>query len=280
MITDGSASKPVAIVKTGNGDLVPAGSYTYIGTTTVTPGKLTFNGSLAATATTVATLPVGYLATVNTATAGQVRLAISQINSGPSAAPAEVNTTTTSLTATATDNAGEAALTYTWSASGSAPERFPVNGNNAAKNATAVFSAPGSYTITLTVRDVPGLTNVPTTTVNVTATPASISVSPPAATLAVRANLAFYASVHDQFGTPVSNPSVSWSATGGGAVNPVGLYTATAAGGPWLITAASGILYAFAQISVTPAEAVVTLGDLTNTYDGTPKPVTATTSTP
>ena len=47
------------------------------------------------------------------------------------------------------DDAGEAALTYTWSTTGTppAPVTFSVNGNNAAKNTTATFTKAGSYNI-------------------------------------------------------------------------------------------------------------------------------------
>lgn len=54
VIANGSATKPVHIVKTGLGNLVLAGSNTYTGNTTVSTGKLTVTGSLAATPTTVA----------------------------------------------------------------------------------------------------------------------------------------------------------------------------------------------------------------------------------
>ncbi len=53
-IANGSATKLVGIVKTGNGPLTLAGANTYTGPTVVNSGKLTVSGSLANTTTTVA----------------------------------------------------------------------------------------------------------------------------------------------------------------------------------------------------------------------------------
>ena len=44
--------------------------------------------------------------------------------------------------------------------------------------------------------------------------------------------------------------TVSWSATGGGEINQSGVYTATAAGGPWQATASTGNLDTSAAITV------------------------------
>ena len=245
---------------------------------------VTYTGTLTNNTLTVGTLPAGYAATVNTATAGQVRLVVAASNAAPqisasaSASPSNVTTTTTNLAVTATDDGGEGNLTYTWSATGPAAVSFSANGTNAAKNATATFSAPGSYTLTATVGDVPGLTAISSTTVTATATPATLTVSPSSATLAVNATVTFSAAVFDQFGNPVSNPSIAWSAAGGGSISPAGLFTATTAGGPWQITATSGSLSAGVPVTVTKAAATVTLGNLAATYDGTPKPASATTA--
>ncbi|RYD19856.1 MAG: hypothetical protein EOP88_17395, partial [Verrucomicrobiaceae bacterium] len=54
VIANGSASKPVAIVKTGSGVLVLSGANTYTGTTTVNSGTLSVTGSLGTSATTIA----------------------------------------------------------------------------------------------------------------------------------------------------------------------------------------------------------------------------------
>lgn len=216
----------------------------------------TYTGALTNNTLDVGTLPAGYAATVSTATAGQVRLVVTSLNTAPqitvaaAASQSNVTTTTTDLSVTATDDAGEGNLTYTWSATGPASVGFSPNGTHSAKNATASFSAPGSYTLTVTVSDVPGLTVVSSTSVTVIASTASLTVDPPFATLEVGGNQVLAASALDQFGNPVA-ASVSWSATGGGEISQSGLYTATAAGGPWQAIATAGSVGASAAITVT-----------------------------
>lgn len=79
------------------------------------------------------------------------------------------NVTRTDLRVLGADSAGEANLTYYWSVIGAppAPVAFSVNENNIAKNTTAVFSQPGSYTLRATVRDEGGLTATSDVTVTV-----------------------------------------------------------------------------------------------------------------
>ncbi|HKO52524.1 MAG TPA: malectin domain-containing carbohydrate-binding protein, partial [Polyangiaceae bacterium] len=87
-------------------------------------------------------------------------------NAAPTVAnPAAVNpTTVTGTTANVSvlgaDDAGEAALVYTWSTSGTppAPVSFGSNASNAAKNSVATFSASGNYTLLATITDAAGAT--------------------------------------------------------------------------------------------------------------------------
>src|SRR5262245_19610957 len=65
------------------------------------------------------------------------------------------------------DDGGEASLTYTWSASGPAAVTFTSNGTNAAKSSMAMFSASGSYSLSVTVRDQSTLTATSSVTVSV-----------------------------------------------------------------------------------------------------------------
>ena len=65
------------------------------------------------------------------------------------------------------DDGGEAALTYTWSATGPGAVTFADNGTNAAKTTTASFSKPGSYTLTATITDAKKLTVVSCTAARV-----------------------------------------------------------------------------------------------------------------
>ncbi|MEX1115249.1 MAG: autotransporter-associated beta strand repeat-containing protein [Akkermansiaceae bacterium] len=216
---------------------------------------LTYTGTLTHNTLNVGTLPAGYNATVNTATAGQVRLVVTLLNVAPQivieavASQSNVTTTITDLSVTATDDEGEESLTYFWSATGPAPVGFSPNGTHAAKNVTATFSAPGSYTLIVAVSDAPGLTAVSSAYVTVVASTASLTVDPPSATLEVGATQALTASVLDQFGNPVT-VAVAWSATGGGEISQSGVYTAIAAGGPWQATATTTSLAASAAITV------------------------------
>ena len=127
------------------------------------------------------------------------------------------------------------------------------------------------------ISDGPGLIAVESTSVTVTATPTILSVSPPGISLPFTATQPFTASVLDQFGEILAGQPINWSATGGGSISPAGLFTATSAGGPFEIIATSGIASNTASVTVTPAAASITLGNLTQTYDGAEKSVTVTT---
>lgn len=84
------------------------------------------------------------------------------------ATPAAVTGTTTAVAVTASDDAGETALTYTWSASGPAGVTFSPNGANAAKASTATFTVSGSYSLIVTALDAGGLSATSTVPVTVT----------------------------------------------------------------------------------------------------------------
>ncbi len=200
------------------------------------------------------------------------------------AAPSPVAGTSTVLSVGASDDGGEAALTYTWSVTGGTfqrPVSFGENGTNAAKTTTATFTIAGSYTFTVTVRDAAGLTTTDTVDVTVYATPASIVVTPPTATIPFGGTQAFSANVLDQFSDPLAvQPGVTWSAGGGGSISAGGTFTAQTVGGPHTISATSGIIAGTAAATVTKAAASVTLGSLTQTYTGTARTAAATTTPP
>ncbi len=190
--------------------------------------------------------------------------------------------TATNLSVTATDDAGEATLKYTWSvASGPGnPVFFPVNASNAAKNTTANFEAAGDYQISVAVLDGPGLATTSTVNLRVVQTAAGLVVSPASANVTYGGTQAFGATLLDQFSVAmVSQPSsFTWSASGGGTISPAGLFSATAAGGPYVIGASSGGFSNTASVTVTPAAATVVLSDLSPTYDGNPQAATVTTT--
>ncbi len=190
-----------------------------------------------------------------------------------------VRAASTSLSVTVTDDGGESLLKYTWSkVSGPAGAvAFSVNGTNAAKNCTATFPATGDYTLSVTVQDVPGLSVTSSVNVRVVQTAGSLVLNPPSAALAVNATQAFTATLFDQF-SQIMAGVVSWSTSGGGTVNTSGLFTATTAGGPYVVTASSSGRSDTSSVTVTRASATVSLANLSQTYDGSTKSVTVTTT--
>ncbi len=180
----------------------------------------------------------------------------------------------------ATDDGGEADLHYTWAVVTGNPVYFSPNDNNAAKSATADFEAIGDYQITVSIRDLQGLTTNSSLNVRVVQTASDLAVSPATASLPVEATQGFSATLLDQFGgeMTIDTSSLTWSASGGGAIDSTGLFVATDAGGPFVITASENGFSSTAAVTVTPAQATVVLGDLIQTYDGTPRAVGVTTS--
>ena len=97
----------------------------------------------------------------------------------PNASPSPVIGSTTNLHALGVDDAGEAALTYTWSAiskpTGAANPTFSINGTNAAKNTVATFTRSGDYTFQVVAADQSALQATGTVAVNVTWQAATIA---------------------------------------------------------------------------------------------------------
>jgi hypothetical protein len=185
------------------------------------------------------------------------------------------------LSVTAADDGGEANLGYTWSAASAsgAPVFFLPNGSNAAKQTVAQFEAAGDYTLSVTVKDPQGLAASSSALVRVAEVASGITVDPSGASITFGGSQQFIATVLDQFGEPMtSQPSVfSWSAAGGGSINSSGLFSSSAAGGPFAIAAAHGGLEGIASVTVNPAPASITLGNLEQVYSGGNRQVVATT---
>ncbi len=171
------------------------------------------------------------------------------------ATPAPVAAMSTALSVAASDDGGEPALTYTWSATGGTfltPVSFSENGTNAAKATTANFTGAGSYTFTVTVRDAEALTATSSADVLVEQTATGLTVTPAVATVGKGATQLFTASVLDQFGTAlVAQPTVTWSVGGGGSIAGDGIFTAGTVVGPFTVTATSGALSGNASVTVT-----------------------------
>ena len=167
-----------------------------------------------------------------------------------SANPNPVLATTTTLSVLGADDGGEAALTYTWSATGPAPVTFSANASNAAKSSVATFIAVGSYAFTVTIKDAQNFTVLSTVAVTVQPTQSVLTVAPAMVTLLVGATQQFTAALVDQFGGALVPGALSWGATGGGSISASGLFTAASAGGPFTVTATSGATAGTAQVTV------------------------------
>ncbi len=89
----------------------------------------------------------------------------------------DVRSQSASVSVLGADNAGESRLTYTWAATAfpsGGTVSFAANGTNAAKQSTATFNKPGTYSLRVTIRDEAGLTTTSTLQVNVVATLTSL----------------------------------------------------------------------------------------------------------
>jgi hypothetical protein len=192
------------------------------------------------------------------------------IASPASASPNPVTTTTTTLTALGADNNGESSLTYTWATTGTppAPVTFSANGTNASKTTTAKFTKPGSYTFQVTITDASSLTVTSSVTVTVNSTLKSITIAPPSPTVVAGQSTQFTATAFDQFGTQLATqPTFSWSVTGGGTINSSGLFTAGSTAGTFTVLAASGKVARTAIVTVlTPGFVTWTGGGLTSNW--------------
>jgi hypothetical protein len=172
----------------------------------------------------------------------------------PASASANPTTgTSTSLSVLGADDGGEANLTYTWASTGTAPGpvTFSANASNAAKNTTVTFAQAGSYTLSATVTDAAGASVRSNVTVVVNQQPTSIAVTPVSAQIAVGGTQQFSAQVRDQFGNALSTqPSVSWSVSGGGTISSNGLFSASSTG-TFTISATSNVATGGASVTVT-----------------------------
>ncbi|HEV2292472.1 MAG TPA: fibronectin type III domain-containing protein [Tepidisphaeraceae bacterium] len=163
--------------------------------------------------------------------------------------------TATNLSVLGADDAGEASLTYTWSATGPAAVTYSINGTNAAKNSTATFSRAGSYIFTATITDSGGLTTASSVNVTVNQTLTSVDVTPGTASVATNGSQQFTATGYDQFGVSMSTqPTFTWSVTsGGGTVSTSGLYTAPSTTGSATVQAAMGSISDMASVTIVSA---------------------------
>ncbi len=177
-----------------------------------------------------------------------------------SATPSTILTGKTStLSVLGSDDGGEANLKYTWSVvskpNGAVTPTFSANGTNAAKTTVATFFKAGTYVFRATIADAGGLTVTSDVTVSVVKKLTSLRVSPAIATVLVNQSIQFKATAYDQFGYLMAQqPIFTWKVWGYGRVTSTGLYTAPSRrGGPYLVRAYAGGLYATAKVTVVTA---------------------------
>ncbi len=183
----------------------------------------------------------------------------------PAAAANPVTGTSVGLSVLGQENGSDAGLTYTWSSSGPAGVSFSDNADNGAKSVTAAFTQAGSYTFTATITDGNNQSVTSSIVVAVNQTLTSIKVAPLTASLADGATRQFTATASDQFGQAISNPAITWSLSGLGALSTAGLYTAPASGtGAATVTATSGSTRASATVSVVAGAATFVNSDTTD----------------
>jgi subtilase family serine protease len=175
-----------------------------------------------------------------------------------SASSGIVTGTTTNLSVRGGDNYNTSALTYTWSVlsepAGAAGPTFSANGSNAAQNTTVTFSSAGTYTFQVTITNIYGLSATSAVSVTVNQTLTSISLTPTGGSVYNNGSLQFTATAFDQFGHAMNTqPSWTWSLTGGGSLSSSGQYTAPAAGSgtATVYVSADGLTQA-ATVTYTP----------------------------
>jgi hypothetical protein len=172
------------------------------------------------------------------------------------ASPSSVTGTTTTLSALADATAGESGLTYKWSIvrvpAGAARPTFSANGTNAARHTVVKFHKDGRYEFRCDISDGHGDIVKSDVQVEVAQTATSLRLSPHDKTIATGENLAFHASLYDQFGHPLrTQPTPTYSVLNGpGTINPTsGLFSSDAPGAA-LIQADDGDLSGTAGVGV------------------------------
>ena len=253
-----------------------AWSVSGVGSINSTSGLYTA-GKVVGTATVMATFTAPGGRTTSGSASLTVQNAAPTVFTAAAATPATVIGTTTDLSVLGADadGTGEAGLSYTWSANGTAPVVFNYNGTNRAKNTTATFRKAGLYTFTVTIKDDSGLAVSSTVDVTVSQTPTSVTVSPASVALNLNGTQLFEAVSKDQFGDAlVTQPAFGWTAGSGSFVG--AQYTASTTAGVDTVTATAGAISGTATVTLTNAAPTVT-----TPATATPAvvPVNATTTT-
>jgi O-glycosyl hydrolase len=169
------------------------------------------------------------------------------------ASPVTGSSTALSVAAVDPDSNSDALLTYTWATTGTTPAAvtFSANGSSAAKDTTARFSKPGSYSFQVTIRDAAGLTTTRSTSVSVSQTLTSVVVTPATVSLSLSGTQQFAAAALDQFGVAMpTQPAFTWSlSAGAGSLTAAGLYGGPGVAGSATVRATGGGISGTASVS-------------------------------
>jgi C1A family cysteine protease len=224
-------------------------------------GKITWTPAVGTTTSGLVTLTVVDNGTPPLSASQQFILAVAQPDYPPtvattaSASPSPVTGTACNLSVLGADDNGEPNLTYSWSTTGTPPAAvsFSANTSNAAKNTVATFTKAGSYSFLVTIKDAKSQQVTSSVSVAVNQTPASVTVSPSSASIPATTTQQFTAAAKDQFGAAfTTQPTYTWTVSGGGTISASGLFTAgSTAGGPYTVTAATGTVIGTASVTVT-----------------------------
>ena len=241
----------VHITSTDSAAVLPANAALSNGVWTFS-ATLDTAGSQTITATDSVSKSIVASATVAVSSTGPV------IATAAKATLGTVTETTAALSVLGSDSEGESKLTYTWATTGTPPAavKFSANGTNAAKNSTVTFSAAGTYSFLVTIKDTSKLIKTSSVTVTVAQTFKTITLSPASVSLSTSTTQQFTATAKDQFGKAMkTQPAFKWSVVSGGVgtISSGGLYSAGATAGTATIHATSGSVTGSASVTVSLA---------------------------
>ena len=187
-----------------------------------------------------------------------LQLAAPTVVSAAAAPTASITTTSAPLSVLGSDvTAGESALTYTWSTTGTPPAAvtFSANGTNAAKNTTATFTAAGTYNFLVTITNPGGQSTTSAVNAVVSQSLTSITFVPAPAYLYAGASEQLTANGLDQFGATLAvQPAFTYSLTSGtGTLTAADLYTAPLTATTANLKVTSGTITKTAQINTISA---------------------------
>lgn len=157
-------------------------------------------------------------------------------------------------TVTAADGSANTALSYQWWVVGW-PANGPVTVNGqGSTSATVYFTVyeAGTYVFAVKVTDAYGLSVIGTASVNMTQTLTILTVTDPKQYVAANAAQQISVQAYDQYGYPMTTPSITWSVTGGGSITSAGVCTAPSSSAISTVTAIGGGITGSATVGSTP----------------------------